>query len=316
MSSSQETATPDCWVVDAADRAVRLDVFLAGQYTQYSRVAIQAWIRDGMVTVNGQISKPGTKLLSDDKITVNIPQDTEQQIASELQPQDIPLDILYEDEVMLVIDKPAGMIVHPGAGVSSGTVVNALLFHLKQNPPTGTSRPGIVHRLDKDTSGVLVLAKTRSAQWQLSRSFADRKVDKRYLALVKGSVSPPQGQINLPIERHPKQRTRMAVACNGHGRPAETIYRTLATITGATLLECRITTGRTHQIRVHLQALGHPVLGDRTYNPRSDNSHARQLLHAWKLALPHPDTGKRLAFVARVPEDFRQVSAINWQDLP
>ncbi len=306
---------PDQWIAEIEHRALRLDVFLATHYPDWSRASIQDWIRDGIVTVNQLEVKPGTKLRPNDSILVQTPLPLQTDNKNLIVPEEIPLNILYEDELMLVINKTAGMVVHPGSGVHSGTVANALAHHLGQEPEPDSTRPGIVHRLDKDTTGLLVLAKNRKAQWLLSRSFAERLVDKRYLVLVKGNISPPEGRIDKAITRHPKIRTRMTIARDGHGRNAETFYRTLENAAAHSLLECRITTGRTHQIRVHLQSLGHPVLGDRTYNPRPGSQYPRQMLHAWKLSVPHPISGKLLAFIADVPDDFHDVAGIQWHNL-
>ncbi len=296
-------------------QGVRLDVFVLELFPGHSRTAVQEWIRQGHVMVDGRRGRPGERVLRGMEVQVEMPLPVSEE--GILQAEDIPLCVLYEDAEMLVIDKPAGMAVHPGAGLLTGTVANALAGYLRSSRVAAGNdlRMGIVHRLDKDTSGLLVLAKTPAAQWRLSRSFADRTVHKHYLALVLRSPRPASGRIDLPVCRHPLHRTRMAIARQGEGRPATTLYRTLATTPSATLLECKLLTGRTHQIRVHLQALGCPILGDKVYNPQGPPGFPRQMLHAWRLAIPHPITQKYLTFTSEPPRDFLESAEVDWGEI-
>jgi 23S rRNA pseudouridine1911/1915/1917 synthase len=236
-------------------------------------------------------------------------------IPAEPLPEPIPLAVLYEDARLLVLDKPAGIVVHPGAGAPSGTLVNALLHHVKDlSGVGGVLRPGIVHRLDRGTSGVLLVAKDDAAHRHLARQFAGRSVEKDYLALVLGVPEPRQGVIDRPIGRHPVERQRMAVRAGG--REARSSFRVVEAFDGASLLEVRIHTGRTHQVRVHLASLGHPVAGDATYGGRRAAPGAagralaalrRPALHAARLAFDHPDEGRRLAFASPLPQDIQDV---------
>ncbi len=224
----------------------------------------------------------------------------------ELTPEPQPLQIVFEDEHLLVINKPPGLTVHPGAGRPSGTLANALIAHLPAVRSVGPPlRPGIVHRLDRDTSGLLVVAKTAPALAALQRKVAAREIERRYLALVLGTLPQDAGTVDAPIGRHPHRRTKMAVVAGG--RPATTRYHVVERLPGATLVEARLVTGRTHQIRVHFASLGHPVLGDAVYGRRAlrlPAAPARQMLHAYRLAFDHPFTGARMTFAADLPEDF------------
>ena len=223
----------------------------------------------------------------------------------EAQAEEIPLQILFEDDDLLVLNKPAGLVVHPGAGNQTHTLVNALLHHCANlSGIGGKQRPGIVHRLDKETSGCLVVAKNDAAHQHLSRQFAEREVKKIYLALVAGTLKRPRGTIDAAIGRHPVQRKKMAVHPT-KGRIARTDYRVLQAGGGVSLVECAIHSGRTHQIRVHLHHIGHPVIGDSLYGKKV--AAPRQMLHAWKLGFTHPRTNERLFFEAPVPEDFRRL---------
>jgi 23S rRNA pseudouridine1911/1915/1917 synthase len=225
-----------------------------------------------------------------------------QEIATEA--EEIPLEILFEDDDLLVLNKPAGLVVHPGAGNPTHTLVNALLHHCTNlSGIGGQQRPGIVHRLDKQTSGCLVVAKNDDAHRHLSRQFAEREVKKNYLALVAGTLKRPRGTIDVAIGRHPVQRKKMAVRLT-KGRSAKTDYRVVESGGGVSLVECAIHSGRTHQIRVHLHHIGHPVIGDLLYGKKGVSA-TRQMLHAWKLGFTHPRTNERLFFEAPMPADFR-----------
>ncbi|MGI5916592.1 MAG: RluA family pseudouridine synthase [Anaerolineae bacterium] len=286
--------------------AERLDIQLAGQLTGYSRSAIQRLIKDGRVLVNGQTVKPSYLPEPGDTIRVILPPDDE---TSELLAQEIPLDVVYEDEHLLVIEKPAGLVVHPGAGQSDGTLVNALLARRPDvvSADLDPQRPGIVHRLDRDTSGLLVIAASRQAQADLQAQFQARTVQKIYLALVYGRLLPDEAAIEAPIGRDPVHRTRMAVVQEG-GRYALTHYRVRQHLPNSTFVEADLLTGRTHQLRVHFASIGHPIVGDRVYGFRWQTIHApRQWLHAWRLAFEHPVTGEALSFVSAIPAELQEV---------
>jgi 23S rRNA pseudouridine1911/1915/1917 synthase len=280
----------------------RLDLYLAGQLTQYSRSRLQQLIKGGFVRVNREAARPRQIVRTGDTVDLAAPAP----VKSENAAQDIPLDILFEDNDLLVINKPAGLVVHPGAGHRDRTLVNALLHHCTNlSGIGGEERPGIVHRLDKDTSGCLIVATNDEAHRDLAAQFAGRTVDKVYLALVAGNLRSKTGSIDARIARHPVHRQRMTVGST-RGRTARTDYRVLKEGPAASLIECRIHSGRTHQIRVHLHQLGHPVLGDKLYAPKLARGFARQMLHAWKVAFDHPGTKERLEFEAAAPEDFEE----------
>ena len=288
----------ETWIVGDEGVRLRLDRHLGAMLPAYSRVRLQSFIREGCVLVNGTAARPSQTLRAGDEVRVTVPDEIEPAAAKA---QDIALDILHEDQAILVLNKPAGLVVHPGAGNAEGTLVNALLFHCAGlSVIGGAERPGIVHRLDKETSGCLAVAKTDSAHRSLSGQFADRLVQKTYLALVEGIPRMPHGKIEAAIGRHAVQRQKMAVS--ERGRASVTQYRVLASFEGKTLVECQPRTGRTHQIRVHLKHLGHPIVGDPLYGRRG--GHARHFLHAWKISFTHPETGKAMAFCAPLPPDF------------
>jgi 23S rRNA pseudouridine1911/1915/1917 synthase len=289
-------------VVPKDDAKLRLDRVLAKQLPEYSRSRLQQLIGAGFVRVNGITTRPSHLVRAGDKIELAEPPVEK----IENQPEPIPFEILFEDKDLIVINKPAGLVVHPGAGHRSGTLVNALLHHC----PTlsgigGKERPGIVHRLDKETSGCLVVAKNDVAHRELARQFAERTVEKIYLALVTGKLRKQSGVIDETIGRHPVHRQRMSVA-SSRGRAAKTDYRVVRSGERASLIECRLHSGRTHQIRVHLHHLGHPVLGDKIYAARFARDFPRQMLHAWKLGFCHPRTGEWKNFEAPLPDDFEQ----------
>ncbi len=279
----------------------RLDHFLAGCLPDVSRSRIQSVIRSGGVLLNGSPSKSSEPVKAGDAVSWTEPEAVPCQTAVA---EDIPLDILHEDKFLIVLHKPAGMVVHPGAGNFAGTMVSALLHHCKNlSLIGGVERPGIVHRLDKETSGCLVVAKTDAAHRGLSEQFANREVKKTYLALVAGKPRHPHGTITAPIGRHRTHRQKMAVSEPGEGRDARTDYRVLAASEKRSLVECKPHTGRTHQIRVHLKHLGCPVLGDPIYGQRGNFS--RHMLHAWKLEFVHPVSKKPMAFEAPPPPEFQ-----------
>jgi 23S rRNA pseudouridine1911/1915/1917 synthase len=294
------------FVVSGNDARLRLDQFLAKRLPEYSRSRLQQLIRSGFVRLNERATRPRQIVRSGDKI--NLIEPLVEKI--EAVPEPIPLDVLFEDDDLIVINKPAGLTVHPGAGQHEHTLVNALLSHCTTlSGIGGKERPGIVHRLDKETSGCLVAAKNDMAHRDLSKQFATRTVDKIYLALVSGKLQKQTGVIEEKIGRHPVHRQRMSVN-SPRGRAARTEYRVLRSNEQASLLECRLHSGRTHQVRVHLHYLGHPVLGDKIYAPRLAKNFPRQMLHAWKLGFRHPRTGEWKNFEAPLPDDFKQANAL------
>lgn len=308
--------------VDEASAGQRLDKFLAAEIPDRSRSQIQDLIKTGQVRLGGAPTKPSYRLAVGDIVVAEVPPEPEVELA----PQPIPLDVIYEDEDLLVVNKPAGVVVHPAPGHPSGTLVNALLAHfpdlvaLAEQEGEPELRPGIVHRLDKDTSGLILVARRPAARRYLQRLFKQREVEKTYLALVEGHIQPPAGVINAPIGRNPHNRQQMAVVKDG-GRPARTVYHLLeyvddgAQVRGS-LLRVEPDTGRTHQIRVHLAAIGYPVVGDPIYGYRRQRLGLdRQFLHAWKLRFTLP-SGERREFVAPLPDDLRQVLVALTGDVP
>lgn len=292
----------DVLVVQCEDEGLRLDKLLAVCYSQFSRTYFQWLIEQGAVLVNGARAKKRERLVVGDEIEVRFVLTDE----LSLEPEDIPLDILYEDSHMLAINKPPGMVVHPAAGNWNGTFVNALMFYCKTLPLHDTIRPGIVHRLDKDTSGVLIAAKTVAMHQALSALFHERKIRKSYLAICLGKA-PCDILINAPIGRHPTQRKLMAVCPDG-GREALTYVRLKKTNNALSLIEVDLQTGRTHQIRVHLKHIGHSILGDALYGNVQSNERyqaSRQLLHCQSLAFLHPVTGSQLVIEAPIPFDMQ-----------
>ena len=280
---------------------VRLDKLVSEACAELSRSYAQKLIGDGYITVNGNVAKASLRLNAGDKVTVTIPPPP----PSPLSPEAIPLDILYEDDDVLVLSKPAGLTVHPAPGHSSHTLVNALLAHFPRLAELSDSlRPGIVHRLDKDTSGLMLVAKNRIAQMNLAEQFKARSVKKTYLTLVKGKLTPESGAIEAAIGRDTANRKRMAVVKGG--REARTRYEVIKYYGEKyTLLEVTLETGRTHQIRVHLAAIGYPVMGDGVYGVKSPHL-SRQFLHASRLGFKLPSTGEYVEFTSELPEDLQQ----------
>ncbi|HCX33182.1 MAG TPA: RNA pseudouridine synthase [Rhodocyclaceae bacterium] len=287
--------------VGAECAGMRLDQALARMLPQHSRSRLQAWVRAGKVRVDERAAAPRMRVWGGEGILV-MPEPEPAQAAR--RPEPIALEVIYEDDVLLVLDKPAGLVVHPGAGNPSGTLLNALLYHAPQL--AGLPRAGIVHRLDKDTSGLLVVARTLEAQTDLVRQLQARTVKRRYLAVVLGAPA-PRGVVDAALGRHPTHRTRMAVVAGG--RAARTHYRVLERFADASLVECALETGRTHQIRVHMASIGHPLLGDPVYGPRRSRGEgfSRQALHAWRLALRHPASGRLMQWECAPPADLREL---------
>lgn len=289
-------------VLVAEESKIRLDIWLAKKIPELTRSRIQQLIQDSFILVNQKQTKPSTRLKVGDQVLVNIPPPK----PLLLKPEKIILSILYEDDQLLAINKPPGLVVHPAPGHSKGTLVNALLHHCQGSLSGigGVERPGIVHRLDKETSGVLLIAKTDAAHQALSQQFKDRKIQKLYYVLAQSCPKKLEGEIMAPIGRHSVHRKKMAVVKKG--KPAITRYRMIEKFREASFLECQILTGRTHQIRVHLLSLGCPVLGDKLYGKTASRA-PRHMLHARKLVFQHPATKKEMVIEADLPEDFQQL---------
>ncbi len=310
------TGRTEQFTVEHSRPGERLDVFLRGKFPAVSRGTLQRLIEQGHIRVNGKAVKTTHAPRAGEQVEVHWPEAR----PAETQPEDIPLDILFEDESLLVLNKPAGLVVHPAAGHEEHTLVNALLHHCQGSLSGigGVARPGIVHRLDKETSGCLVVAKNDETHLALSGQFSGRVVKKIYHAIVCGELAREAGEIRAAIARHPTHRKRMAVQDDNAGRAAHTDYLVLEKLNHATLVEARIHTGRTHQIRVHFLHLGHPLVGDETYgaskNKRlkelTDYAAPRVLLHAKELTFIHPRTKKPQKFSAPLPDDFQQ--ALKW----
>lgn len=280
--------------------AVRLDRFIAGKLTSFTRSYLQKLINSGHIKVNERLARPGLKLRVGDRVEVMIPPPPPTRLVAEA----MPLKVLFEDEDIIVIDKPAGVVVHPAPGQAGHTISNAVLAHYPALGEIDDSvRPGIVHRLDKDTSGVMVIAKNKAAQLNLVQQFKSRLVAKTYLVLVKGRMTPEKGIIEAAIGRNPNDRKKMAIV--SRGREARSEYRVIRYLEGYSLLEVSPKTGRTHQIRVHLAAVGFPVVGDAVYGVRSPWL-KRQFLHAFKLGLKLPSTGQYMEFTSELPPDLHE----------
>lgn len=280
---------------------IRLDKFIMNEIPELSRTIIQEYIKDGNVLVNGKIEKASYKVKFNDDVEVTIPDNKDMDIL----PEDIPLDIAYEDSDVIVVDKPSGMIVHPSAGIYSGTLVNALLYHCNDlSGINGVNRPGIVHRIDKETSGLLMIAKNDKAHQSLSEQLKEHSVVRRYVALVHGVIPHTHGKINAPIGRDVNDRQKMAVT-KVNSKEAITNFTVLERFDDMTLIECRLETGRTHQIRVHMSYIGYPVYGDPKYGKKKDDQSHGQLLHARILGFIHPTTGEYMEFTSPLPDYFQ-----------
>ena len=300
------------FTVKDEDKGKRLDTYLS-ECTDISRSAAVKLIESGLVTVNGKSAEKKYQVKSCDEIEVTIPEVEEY----EAEPEDIPLDVIYEDSDIIIINKPSGMVVHPAPGNYTGTLVNALLHHCKDSLSGigGVMRPGIVHRIDKDTSGLLVVAKNDASHRALSEELGYHGIEREYRALVRGGFKEPSGTVNLPIGRHPVDRKKMAVIKSGeNAREAVTHYEVIQSYGQITYLKLRLETGRTHQIRVHMSHLGHALLGDEVYASAKtvfEKQHAPlfdgQVLHAKKLSLTHPRTGERMTFECDLPDNFKKM---------
>jgi 23S rRNA pseudouridine1911/1915/1917 synthase len=286
---------------------LRFDQALARMFPEHSRSRLQTWVREGRITLDSAGVDVRRKVWGGECVRIDPGAHPQAREADAFRAEPIPLAVVHEDGALLVVDKPAGLVVHPGSGNWAGTLLNAILHHAPQC--AALPRAGIVHRLDKDTSGLLVIAKTAEAQTDLVRQLQARTMGREYLALVHGALA-ASGVIDAPIGRHPVERTRMAVAARG--KPAVTHYAVLRRFARATLVKCRLETGRTHQIRVHLRSIGHPIVGDPVYGPRPARSAGlppfpRQALHATNLALVHPESGERVAWESPLPDDMREL---------
>ena len=300
--------------LDAGHAGWRLDRALADAVPSLSRERLKVLTKSGALTREGKaVRDPATKVKGDERFTLAIP-DPE---PAHNEPQEIPLPIVYEDEHLLVVDKPAGLVVHPAAGNRDGTLVNALLHHCggSLSGIGGVARPGIVHRIDKDTSGLLVIAKHDKAHEGLAKQFANHSIDRRYLAIVSGVPRQSEGTVDAPLARSPQNRKKIAIVAAGKGKRAVTHWRRLELLNDAALVECRLETGRTHQVRVHMASIGHPLVGDPVYG-RGKSAHRkllnqldfkRQALHAAHLGFIHPVTKGRLSFDSALPSDMQEL---------
>lgn len=287
--------------LEITDQTGRLDKVLSEMMPDESRSQLKLAIDEKRVLVNSQVEKPKYHVQPGDRIEVTIPDP----VKLDLEPENIPLDIVYEDDDVIVVNKPSGMVVHPSPGHPDHTLVNALLYHSPLSTINGTYRPGIVHRIDKDTSGLLMVAKNNNAHRSLAAQLKNKTNLREYIALVHGVIKQDTGVIDAPIGRSPKDRKRQAIVADG--RHAVTHYQVLERYLNYTLISCWLETGRTHQIRVHMKSIGHPLAGDPLYGPRKTIAGSGQFLHAKKLGFRHPVTGKQLVFEAPLPADFHRV---------
>lgn len=291
------------FIIDENSANARLDLFLSERMEDKSRSYIQGLIEKSQVKVNGILKKSNYKLKIKDKVLITIPDP----VGLDIEPEDIPLDIVYEDSDVIVVNKPQGMVVHPASGVYTGTLVNALLNHCSDlSGINGVTRPGIVHRIDKDTSGILVVAKNDKSHNKLAEQLKDHSMTRAYTALVEGILKEDEGTIDKPLGRHPVERIKISVIKDG--KRAVTHYRVLERFKNNTLVECVLETGRTHQIRVHMAYIGHPLVGDPVYGYKKQRFNLNgQMLHAKKLGFIHPDTNEYIEFTSDLPDYFKKV---------
>ena len=283
----------------------RIDKFLSAQLPEQSRSYLQKIIKEGSVLVNGSPVKASYRMDDQDEVTIDLPELKEPEIEAE----NIPLDILYEDDDLLMVNKPKGMVVHPSAGHTTGTLVNAVMYHCKEDLSgiNGVMRPGIVHRIDKDTTGVLVICKNDKAHNFVAEQLKEHSITRKYRSIVNGVIKEDEGTVNAPIGRHPTERKKMAIN-EKNGKHAVTHYRVLKRFSKYTYIECQLETGRTHQIRVHMASIHHPLVGDTVYGPEKSPFHLQgQTLHAGVLGFIHPRTGEYMEFTAPLPQYFTEL---------
>lgn len=299
------------FLVEEESKDIRLDVYLSNKLQEKSRSYIQNLIQEEKITVNSTLKKSNYKLKVNDRVEVTVPDPVD----LDIKPENIPLDILYEDKDVIVVNKPQGMVVHPATGVYEGTLVNALLSHCKDlSGINGVARPGIVHRIDKDTSGVLVIAKNDFSHNNLAQQFKEHSMNRLYLALVEGVIKEDQRTIDAPLARHPVERVKIAVVKDG--RRAVTHFKVLERYNNYTLVECKLETGRTHQIRVHMAHINHPLVGDPVYGYKKQRFKLDgQMLHAKLLGFIHPTTGEYMEFETSIPEYFEKTLNILRKEL-
>ena len=289
-------------VVEAGSDSLRIDSYLSNHCEEMSRSYFQKLLKEEAVTVNEKTVKSNYKVAAGDRIVVDIPETAEAEIVAE----DIPLDIVYEDSDVIIVNKPKGMVVHPAAGHDSGTLVNGLMWHCREGLSgiNGVSRPGIVHRIDMDTTGLLIVCKNDRSHNCIARQLKEHSITRRYYAIVHGRIKAEEGVVEAPIGRHPTDRKKMSVHSR-HGKDAVTHYRVLECFANYTYVECRLETGRTHQIRVHMASIGHPLLGDHVYSSlKAPYKLQGQTLHAGVLGFIHPGSGEYMEFCAPLPEYF------------
>ena len=287
------------------DQQMRLDKYLSEQFPEQTRSYLQKLIKDGEVTVNGKNVKTGYQLSKGDEVSVNIPEPKE----LDVEPQKMDLDIVYEDDDVILVNKPKGMVVHPAPGHTTDTLVNGLLYHCKDNLSgiNGVARPGIVHRIDRDTTGILIVCKNDMSHNSIAAQLKEHSINRRYRALVHGNLKDDTGTVEGPIGRHPIERKKMAIN-EKNGKPAVTHYTVLERFGNYTLIECKLETGRTHQIRVHMTSIGHPLVGDEVYGPAKCPFKLQgQCLHAMILGFVHPRTGEYMEFSADLPDYFEDL---------
>ena len=287
------------------DQQMRLDKYLAEQFPEQTRSYLQKLIKDGEVTVNGKNVKTGYQLSKGDEVSVNIPEPKE----LDVEPQKMDLDIVYEDDDVILVNKPKGMVVHPAPGHTTDTLVNGLLYHCKDNLSgiNGVARPGIVHRIDRDTTGILIVCKNDMSHNSIAAQLKEHSINRRYRALVHGNLKDDTGTVEGPIGRHPIERKKMAIN-EKNGKPAVTHYTVLERFGNYTLIECKLETGRTHQIRVHMTSIGHPLVGDEVYGPAKCPFKLQgQCLHAMVLGFVHPRTEEYMEFSADLPDYFEDL---------
>lgn len=293
------------WTIEPSDAGERIDKYISLQNEDWSRSQVQAWIKEGRVTVDGEPVKSNYKLQAEDELTLRVPPPREMAIL----PEQMALDIVYEDSDVVVVNKPRGLVVHPAPGHYSGTLVNGLLAHCKDlSGINGVLRPGVVHRIDKDTSGLLMVAKNDKAHMGLAEQLKEHSVNRTYVAIVHGVIQHEMGTIEAPIGRDPKNRQQMAVVFE-NSKHAVTHFIVQERFKDYTLVELKLETGRTHQIRVHMKYIDHPLAGDPKYGPKQTLELNGQALHAKTLGFVHPRTGERLEFEAPLPEDLEQTIA-------